>query len=275
MLTGGCLCGAVRFEIDGELGPITCCHCSRCRRASGSAFTAAASVDATCFRIVSGERLLREYESSPQNWRVFCLRCGSEVFGRHDEYPVIRVRVGGLDDDPGHRVAAHMMMDSKAPWFEIGDVAEQFTELAPISYFLPDATMTRRSAPTSGRANAALVQRAYDALRRRDMAAAFALLAPDVEISQAREIPWGGDYRGHENAAKFFARLVETITSTVTIERFIDAGDTIVAIGRTKGTVNATGHAFDVPIAHAWTIADGLVVRIQFFIDDPTMLSAL
>ena len=127
MLTGGCLCGAVRFEIDGALGPITCCHCSLCRRASGSAFVAAASVDAGYFRVVKGQDALGEYESSPQNRRAFCTRCGSQLFGRHDAYPVgygmsaesfsaaaVKSGAAGFSSSPGPPTAA-LFPDANRP----------------------------------------------------------------------------------------------------------------------------------------------------------------
>lgn len=275
MPTGGCLCGAVRFEIHGALGPITCCHCSRCRRASGSAFAAAASVDAESFRLVTGADSVAEYESSPHNRRVFCSRCGSQLWSRHDEQPIVRVRAGGLDDDPGSRVAAHFMLDSKAGWLEEGgEAVEEFAEMPPVSYFLPEATLVRPRPPVD-RPNVALVKRAYEAFARRELRTILSLLDPEVEIHQASEIPWGGRYTGHAEAAAFFGKLVQTITSQVTFERFVDAGDQVVAIGRTRGTVNATGKTFDVPVAHVWTIRDGLVARVEYYIDDPTMLAAL
>ena len=233
--------------------------------------TDAASSDATVHKaldtyglsvgFVAGTDLLCEYESSPQNHRVSCARCGSQLYSHADTHPIVRVRVGALDEDPGSGVAAHFMMGSKAGWFEVADGVEQFSELAPISYFLPDATLTRRAAIAPQRPNAALVARVYEAFRERDLPTAFGLLAPDVEIHQASEIPWGGDYVGHEGAAAFFGKLVQTITSAVTVERFVDAGEHVVAIGRTRGTVNATGQSFDVPIAHVWTVRDGLVRR--------------
>jgi ketosteroid isomerase-like protein len=275
MPTGGCLCGAVRFEIDGSLGPITCCHCSRCRRASGSAFAAAASVDVDCFHVIAGEDLVGHFESSPQNRRAFCTRCGSQLWSRHAEQPVVRVRAGGLDDDPGTRVAAHFMMDSRADWLEDGDEAiEEFAEMPPISYFLPDATVVPKRA-RQPRPTVQVVQRAYEAFARRDVRAVLRLLHEDVELVQSPEVPWGGRYAGHAEAAAFFGKLVQTITSALTLERFVDAGDQVVAIGRTRGTVNATGRSFDVPIAHVWTVQDGLVTRVEYYIDDPTMLAAL
>jgi ketosteroid isomerase-like protein len=134
--------------------------------------------------------------------------------------------------------------------------------------------MPTDGASSAPRPNAALVARLYEAFARRDLPTIFGLLAPDVEIYQASEIPWGGRYQGHEAAATFFAKLVGTITSSVTLERLIDAGDQVVAIGRTRGTVNASGREFDVPVAHVWTIRDGLCARVEYYIDDPTMLRA-
>ncbi len=129
--------------------------------------------------------------------------------------------------------------------------------------------------PTGERANVAIVRQAYAAMTARDMPAVFSLLAPDVVIEQSTEVPWGGTYEGHEGVMRFFATLVGTITSTLVFERFVDAGDSVVAIARTQGTVNGTDARYDVPVAHVWTIEDGRVVRIRFYIDNPTMLAAL
>lgn len=125
------------------------------------------------------------------------------------------------------------------------------------------------------RKNVEIVQQVYEAFRRRDIAEVFSLLAPDVAIYQSHEIPWGGSYQGHEEAAAFFGKLAQTITSAVTLERFVDAGDHVVAIGHTRGTMNVGGKAFDVPIAHVWHLRDGLVAGVQFYIDNPTMRAAL
>jgi ketosteroid isomerase-like protein len=223
---------------------------------------------------VAGADRVTEYESSPHNRRAFCSSCGSQLYGRLEDHKIVRVRAGGLDDDPGTRVAAHFMMDSKAPWLEGAEAVEEFAEFPPISYFLPDATVTRPRAPAP-RPTVETVQRAYEAFGRRDLRAVLRLCDPDVEIVQASEIPWGGRYVGHAEAAAFFGKLVRTITSTIALERFVDAGEQVVAIGRTRGTVNATGQTFDVPLAHVWTIRDGLVARVEYYIDDPTMLTAL
>lgn len=119
------------------------------------------------------------------------------------------------------------------------------------------------------------VKAAYDAFGRREIPKVFALFAPEIEILQSEELPWGGRYVGHEGARQFLGQLTSQINSTVELERFISAGDQVVAIGWTKGTVNASGAVFRVPVAHVWTVSHGLVVRVQFLIDNPTMRSAL
>jgi hypothetical protein len=132
MLTGGCLCGAIRFEIDGELGPITCCHCAQCRRATGTAFATNANVARTAHRLMSGADLLTEYESSPGKLRAFCSRCGSPMYSRMTSEPdSLRVRLGTFDGDPGGRPVLHVWTGSKAPWFEITDGLPQLAEVTP------------------------------------------------------------------------------------------------------------------------------------------------
>lgn len=131
------------------------------------------------------------------------------------------------------------------------------------------------SSDSTFRPHVEIVRQMYDALARRDIAAAFSRFAADVELVQSEEVPWGGTYHGIEGAQAFFAGLIGAITSVVTVDRFIDAGDSVVAIGWTRGTVNATGRRFDVPIAHVWTVRDGQVVRVRFYIDNPTMQASL
>jgi hypothetical protein len=136
MLTGGCLCGSVRFEVSSELGPIVYCHCSLCRRASGSAFGSNASVQASAFRIRQGENVVTEYESTPGYFRAFCSRCGSPLYGRHKDYPSFRrVRLGTFDGDPGGRPVANIWLDSKAPWHHVADSLDQFAASPPRSYY--------------------------------------------------------------------------------------------------------------------------------------------
>jgi hypothetical protein len=119
------------------------------------------------------------------------------------------------------------------------------------------------------------VKAAYEAFGRRDIPKIFSLFSPEIEILQSEELPWGGRYRGHEGARQFFGKLTSQINSTLEVDRFISAGDQVVAIGWTKGTVNENGATYRVPIAHVWKVSCGLVVQAQFLIDHPAMLSAL
>jgi len=138
MLTGGCLCGGVRFQINEALGPIVCCHCSVCRRISGTAFASNASVQSESFHISSGEDLVKEFQSSENTIRAFCSRCGSPVYGRFISSPAVRrVRVGTLDSDPGNRPIANIFVGSKAPWFAGTEHLECFEEAPPASYRTP------------------------------------------------------------------------------------------------------------------------------------------
>ena len=122
MLTGSCLCGGVKYQIDGEITAVSNCHCSLCRKMSGSAFSSGATVPAASFRFVAGEDLLQKWESSPGYHRVFCGRCGSPLIKRKVKDPAsLRLRVGTLDSDPRVKMSKHTHVRSKAPWVEIQD----------------------------------------------------------------------------------------------------------------------------------------------------------
>jgi hypothetical protein len=131
---GSCLCGGVRYAIDGELGEFGYCHCKSCRKASGSAHGANVPVDRVRFHLLSGEAALREYESSPGKLRVFCSRCGSPMYAYLRTTPeVLRVRLGSLDTPFASRPRAHTWVSDKAPWEPIEDTVPQFSEWAPRS----------------------------------------------------------------------------------------------------------------------------------------------
>ncbi len=132
MIKGSCLCGAIRYEIRGELGPIVLCHCAQCRKAQGSAFAANAAVRTADFAIVAGSGSLAAYESSPGKKRHFCRDCGSPIISTRDSAPdFVRVRIGTLDSPVGARPSAHIYAASKAGWYEILDRLPQHAALEP------------------------------------------------------------------------------------------------------------------------------------------------
>src|SRR5262245_18232591 len=119
------------------------------------------------------------------------------------------------------------------------------------------------------------VEEIYGAYDKRDTAALTMLMAKDVEIVQSSELPWGGIHLGQAGLSRFLGSLAEHLDSRVEIERLIDAGDRIVAVGRTFGTARATRLEFDVPFVHVWTFHEGQVARFEAYIDNATMLTAL
>ncbi len=126
MFEGRCLCGKIEYQIDGEIGPIDFCHCSYCRRASGSAFASNATISSDAFKLRSGEALLKEFESTPGKFRSFCSNCGSPIYARLPAVPqILRIRVGTLSSDPISRPGGHYDVESKAPWFTITDALPQ------------------------------------------------------------------------------------------------------------------------------------------------------
>ena len=130
LITGACLCGAVRYEINGQLLDAGNCHCSMCRKAHGAAYATYANVDPEEFHWVCGEELLSCYESSPNSGRIFCSVCGSTLGGTEDGR-IDSVTLGTVECDPGIRPRSHIFVGSKAPWHEITDGLPRFEEWPP------------------------------------------------------------------------------------------------------------------------------------------------
>jgi hypothetical protein len=127
VVRGGCLCGAVRYRIDGPLEFAEFCHCSMCRKAHGSAFSANVVTSTAYLKIDEGADLISEYQSSGNRRKCFCSRCGSQLFiRREDSAETLVVTLGTVDDDPGIRPSRHVFVDSMAPWHTISDGLPQF-----------------------------------------------------------------------------------------------------------------------------------------------------
>jgi len=124
--------------------------------------------------------------------------------------------------------------------------------------------------------NVGVVKELYEAFFRRDMEMIRARVSPEFVVMQTTAVPWGGTYRGAEGLVEFFGKLASHLNNeALPIERYLDAGEHVVAIGRTQGTVKGNGKRFDVPLAHVWEIREGRAARFTPFIDVPTMLEAL
>ena len=121
-ITGGCLCGGVRFEIDAPLGPASYCHCTRCQRRTGTAASPQARLEPGSMRITAGADLVREYQPPDGFAKAFCSNCGSALFSRDPAQPEpFSVRLGVLDGDPGVRPSYRQFVAYAAPWEPIPD----------------------------------------------------------------------------------------------------------------------------------------------------------
>jgi hypothetical protein len=121
-LTGGCMCGAVRFEIDEPLVTASWCHCTRCQRRTGTGASPQARVVPGSLRVVAGEDLLRDYRPADGWPKVFCGECGSSVWSRSpDDAALLSVRLGVFDHDPGIRPSFRQFVAYAAPWDPIPD----------------------------------------------------------------------------------------------------------------------------------------------------------
>ena len=126
---GSCLCGGVRYEYSGDFGQFVYCHCSKCRKAQGTAFGSNAPVEEAKFRVLQGAHLLKAYASSPGKERVFCSVCGSPIYSRADGKPgLLRLRMGTLDTPIGQQPQAHIFAASKAEWYTILDDLPQYPD---------------------------------------------------------------------------------------------------------------------------------------------------
>lgn len=122
-LSGGCLCGAVRFRVTAPFVRANHCHCSRCRRHSGTFGLTQGRVPRDGFRLLTGAEHVRVFRPAPRAAvKAFCERCGSSLFGGSwPDGPEVSIRLGVLDEDPGIRPKYHSYVASRAAWDELPD----------------------------------------------------------------------------------------------------------------------------------------------------------
>jgi len=124
---GGCLCGAVRYELTQAPVWAHNCHCSRCRKASGTAFASNLFFPRDALRYTQGEDALRSFKlpEAERFTQVFCALCGSPLPFPSKQPGLVGVPMGSLDTDSGYRPQAHIFTGSGAPWFTITDTLPQ------------------------------------------------------------------------------------------------------------------------------------------------------
>ena len=125
--TGGCLCGAVRYEVRGPLRPVVYCHCTQCRRTSGhfSAWTATRPPDEL---ILNESKGLHWYRSSSMARRGFCGDCGSNLFWEPTSGHRVSIAAGTLDSPTGLNAAAHVFVGDSGDYYTVSDGLPQKTD---------------------------------------------------------------------------------------------------------------------------------------------------
>jgi len=129
MARGACNCGAVAFEIDGGVSDVFMCHCSICRRYTGSSSIAVVIVDNHRFHFTRGEALISTWKKPDADWQSwFCSVCGSPLPGKNDLDRMF-VPAGLISEGNAElKVMHHIWVDSRAPWDVIGDSGKQHPE---------------------------------------------------------------------------------------------------------------------------------------------------
>ena len=129
-LQGGCLCGAVRYRVEGPPLLSEYCHCGKCRRAGGAPVVVWADLPREKFVLLRGEPA--QYASSPGVKRGFCAQCGSSLtFQNGENPPFLSVTVGTLDDPGKVAPMEHIFSADRLPWLEIGDDLPRHPGSAP------------------------------------------------------------------------------------------------------------------------------------------------
>jgi len=129
-LTGACLCGAVRFKVKPPFGGFRYCHCSRCRKASGSAHAANLFLPETQFQWISGEAAVKRFDlPDAQRFAVcFCSNCGTRVPHKIRTTENMLIPAGLLDCEIDARPENSIFWDSKASWYVAPDALPKFSE---------------------------------------------------------------------------------------------------------------------------------------------------
>ncbi len=130
MLAGKCFCGAVRYSVPDEFLYAMCCHCSNCRRTTGSAFKPFAGIERDKLVVTQDADNLLVYGDDKAN-DTHCKRCGSLVYSVVRDGAFVHVAMGTLVDNPSIRPSRHIFVGSKASWFTITDDLPQHEEFPP------------------------------------------------------------------------------------------------------------------------------------------------
>lgn len=135
-MTGGCMCGAVRYETKGEPFAVTHCHCLSCRKHNGGPVVTLAGFKKEQLKFINNDRKI--YESSPGVGRAFCDRCGTPLTWEGDGGelgPIFEIHISTFDNPESLEPTAHAFEPERISWFDIADKLpryEGFAEDSPL-----------------------------------------------------------------------------------------------------------------------------------------------
>ncbi len=134
-ITGGCLCGAIRYSINQPVEVVSACHCTHCQKASGAGASHNALVPSAAVTITAGKPKVYTdtAESGNTLYRHFCGDCGSPIFSQRATMPEMMViKVGTLDDSGGMKLATNIWTRSARPWMHIDPAAANHPQSRPM-----------------------------------------------------------------------------------------------------------------------------------------------
>lgn len=134
-ISGGCLCGNIRYEIRQDIQNIITCHCTHCQKASGSGMSHNTPVPKSMLHLVSGQPKVFADTAASGNtlFRAFCPDCGSPIYSQRELVPdMLIVKVGSLDNSNAMKVVMNVWTNSARPWAHIDPATEQYPENRPI-----------------------------------------------------------------------------------------------------------------------------------------------
>jgi hypothetical protein len=135
MYTGSCLCGEITVELTGPITSIIHCHCSLCRKNSGTAFATNGFINAKEFTISTGSNLLSEYSFKAGRTRYFCKCCGSPIYSANaDDKSRYRIRLGLIDSAITEKPLSHNFVTSKANWEQLETSLPCYDTFEPSRY---------------------------------------------------------------------------------------------------------------------------------------------
>ncbi|WP_105254502.1 GFA family protein [Pseudoalteromonas sp. T1lg75] len=132
MYKGSCLCGSIQFLLHGSVTDIIHCHCSLCRKASGSAYATNGFINADELELTDNNGTLTFFESSEGKRKYFCKTCGAPIYSANAQSPTrYRLRLGALDSDISERPISHNFVTSKANWEDLDLMLPRYEKHEP------------------------------------------------------------------------------------------------------------------------------------------------